>query len=896
MALAPKSSARTIDVLQKRLGELKSQRHRLNRRRQIYQNISNVDPIEQLAAIKAHSLQQRFQYAFFASSGAEHRAALLEQIQDLPPTSSGIANKPFTTKIGIISDLFLYKSFEGLADFKIITPDNFRQHGDIDVLLLVSTWRGIDGSAWQGVTSRNNEKRAVLFDELIPFYRELDIPIVFYSKEDPPNYIHFVPFAQQADYIFTSAAEVIPKYEKDCPNAKSIDVLPFGINPKHHSPLGSQRGDVHKIVPFAGSWFNHKYKDRGRWGSAILDAVMAAKDYELVIFDRNSDLQLPRYQFPNRYGHALTPQINHQHLLDIQRVVDIGINLNSVSESASMFANRAIELQAQGTFVLSNYNVGLNSKYPHVHMSNGFTDTLSTLDSLSEAQIRATQAAGIRAVFSHDLAIMRIAKILQTVGLEADVTSPRVAILTHDTDEQLHEYLANQSYDNIIGIVDVDDQQAVDALSEQADIVAHVDTAHEYDPTHVEDLVNAFRYTDAVTVEKLTENVQDGNELARHSYTEPQNVRAVGAEYTGQVPPEINTRPGYLIDEVGVRRRSETTELSHHDGAGKKPPIISVVIPIYNNGPHLLHKCITSLRRSSIFDRMELVMVDDGSTDIDTIHAINALEKELEWVQVYRYEPGGSGSASRPRNKGLELASCDYITYLDPDNEALNDAYVKLLHAVIENNVDFAVGNMTRWRGTNSTVNYTKFLQTRLGMDSNIGHGGAQALVDMEFMPISIQALVARTQWLRDIGITQPVGAVGQDSYFFQQMLYYADTFATVNVVAHTYYAQVENSVVNTINAKFFKKYLPLEQARSEWLTDIGLLEEYRQTRMETFFTGWYLRKLKDVPSEQRADAIATIMTLGQMYGQHEWQSEDALAFWEETVQEIQPATSDEGH
>lgn len=155
---------------------------------------------------------------------------------------------------------------------------------------------------------------------------------------------------------------------------------------------------------------------------------------------------------------------------------------------------------------------------------------------------------------------------------------------------------------------------------------------------------------------------------------------------------------------------------------------------------------------------------------------------------------------------------------------------------------------------------------------------------------------MARTQWLRDIGITQPVGAVGQDSYFFQQMLYYADTFATVNVVAHTYYAQVENSVVNTINAKFFKKYLPLEQARSEWLTDIGLLEEYRQTRMETFFTGWYLRKLKDVPSEQRADAIATIMTLGQMYGQHEWQSEDALAFWEETVQEIQPATSDEGH
>src|SRR5690606_38645870 len=107
-----------------------------------------------------------------------------------------------------------------------------------------------------------------------------------------------------------------------------------------------------------------------------------------------------------------------------------------------------------------------------------------------------------------------------------------------------------------------------------------------------------------------------------------------------------------------------------------------------------------------------------------------------------------------------------------------------------------------------------KFLRGRLGLDSHVGYGGPEALRRMKFMPVSIQALVARTAWLRSIGISQPVGAVGQDSYFFQQMLYYADTFATVNVAAHTYYAEVENSVVNTINAKFFEKYLPLEYAR----------------------------------------------------------------------------------
>lgn len=306
-----------------------------------------------------------------------------------------------------------------------------------------------------------------------------------------------------------------------------------------------------------------------------------------------------------------------------------------------------------------------------------------------------------------------------------------------------------------------------------------------------------------------------------------------------------------------------------------------MIVPIYNNGSHLLHKCIASLRRSSIFDQMEIILVDDGSTDIETVHAIEMLEHDLTDVKVFRFPPGGSGSASRPRNKGLELASCAYVTYLDPDNEALNDAYVKLLHTTAATGVDFAVGDMTRWRGENSPVRYTKFLRDRLHMEHDVGTGGPQALVDMGFMPISIQALVARTAWLKEIGITQPVGAVGQDSYFFQQMLYYADTFAVVPLAAHTYYAQVENSVVNTVNAKFFDKYLPLESARSQWLEEVGLLDAYKASRMETFFTGWYLRKLKEVPEAQRPQAVATVQKLGQMYGAHSWQTEEALAFWD---------------
>src|SRR5699024_11484368 len=107
-------------------------------------------------------------------------------------------------------------------------------------------WRGVDDQSWKGITTKRSEKRALLFEEILPFYRTLDIPIVFYSKEDPPNYNHFLPFAQQSDYIFTSAAETIPKYQKDCPEARSIDVLPR--SEEHTSELQSRFDIVCRLL------------------------------------------------------------------------------------------------------------------------------------------------------------------------------------------------------------------------------------------------------------------------------------------------------------------------------------------------------------------------------------------------------------------------------------------------------------------------------------------------------------------------------------------------------------------------------------------------------------------------------------------------------------------------
>src|SRR5690606_36977201 len=140
-------------------------------------------------------------------------------------------------------------------------------------------------------------------------------------------------------------------------------------------------------------------------------------------------------------------------------------------------------------------------------------------------------------------------------------------------------------------------------------------------------------------------------------------------------------------------------------------------IPIYNNGEHLEFKCFESLRRSSLFTQMEILLIDDGSTDPNTIRTVKNLAERFSNVRTYFFETGGSGSASRPRNHGLAMATADWITYLDPDNEALNDGYAKLLKLARDNGSDFAIGNMARNAVGRKLVNYVRILRKQIIQD-----------------------------------------------------------------------------------------------------------------------------------------------------------------------------------
>lgn len=90
-----------------------------------------------------------------------------------------------------------------------------------------------------------------------------------------------------------------------------------------------------------------------------------------------------------------------------------------------------------------------------------------------------------------------------------------------------------------------------------------------------------------------------------------------------------------------------------------KTPVVSVIIPTYNNAA-LLPETLDGVKRQTIED-VEIIVVDDGSTD-QTAQVVKKYDPSI----VYCYQANQRQAAAR--NKGVELACGEYIAFCDHDD------------------------------------------------------------------------------------------------------------------------------------------------------------------------------------------------------------------------------------
>lgn len=779
-------------------------------------------------------------------------------LDEIPESNGSRYYDKIGANIGIIADEFLYNSYNGIANFHYIERDNYKKHsGKLDVLLVVTTWKGLN-MEWKGLGNPNIRRHRDALYKILDFYRKQGTKIMFYSKEDPVNYHIFIDIAKHCDHIFTTAVEKLEDYKRDCQN-ENVHLLEFGVNPLYHNPIGVKKHKKRGEVLFTGSWYE-KYPHRQKDTRTLFDGVIEGNK-ELKIIDRNYDLKLVQYFFPKEYLKYVSPAIEHTYLQKFHKLFDWAINLNSIQESNTMFANRVYELQALGNILLSNYSVGVNNKFPGVFLVQDQKEIPQIFNAYTDEEVFKHQVNGVRRVMSTETTFSRIEGLLQHVGVEGYTLPKRnVAVVVKEKTEKIIGMFNAQTYGDKALYTEA---EFTDAVRAEHDMITFFDEASDYHIFYLEDMVNGFKYTDSdyITKDAYFENGQFHEGIEYDYVTEISSkyrtvfwATSFTAEQLLAMSGPVVMPNGFSIDRFNFNEPAVVAEK-------KADYKLSVIVPTYNNGDHLLNKCFNSLRRSSMFDDMEIILVDDGSTDGFTPKIVHYLEQQYANVKTYYFNDGGSGSASRPRNKGVKLASAPHITYLDPDNEAINDGFAKLYKEAAKGKYDLTIGNMIRLDKKLLNFDYYKTAVQFYGSDV-LTKGIKEYLVDTQFKAMSIQALIAKRDVILNPDLQMVEGAVGQDTIFFQELMLHSNKVKVINEPIHIYYAAVEGSAVNTISKRFFERYLKLEKYRVQMLKENNLFNEYVEQRFAYYFQNWYLKKLKLV---QAGDEMASVKLLGEI-------------------------------
>ena len=101
-------------------------------------------------------------------------------------------------------------------------------------------------------------------------------------------------------------------------------------------------------------------------------------------------------------------------------------------------------------------------------------------------------------------------------------------------------------------------------------------------------------------------------------------------------------------------------------------PKISIIIPVYN-AEDTLQKCVDSLLAQS-FEDFELILIDDGSRDMSPQICDEYATRDSRILVIHK----DNGGVSSARNKGLEHASGQWITFVDSDDWVDKDFFPTL--------------------------------------------------------------------------------------------------------------------------------------------------------------------------------------------------------------------------
>jgi len=212
--------------------------------------------------------------------------------------------------------------------------------------------------------------------------------------------------------------------------------------------------------------------------------------------------------------------------------------------------------------------------------------------------------------------------------------------------------------------------------------------------------------------------------------------------------------------------------------------VLSIAIPCYNSEDYM-EKCIKSLLIGG--DQVEIIIVDDGSTDRTPEIADRYAEKYPDIVKAVHQGYGGHGEAV---NSGIRNATGMYFKVVDSDDYLARGPYLKVLDslkvmAASENPVDLVICNFVYDKQGAKRKKVMRFAHS-------FPHEEVFSWDRVSRLPkgkyLLMHSLIYRTQLLRDCGMELPKHTFYVDNLFAYEPLPYVKTMYYIDVNLYRYF------------------------------------------------------------------------------------------------------------
>lgn len=248
---------------------------------------------------------------------------------------------------------------------------------------------------------------------------------------------------------------------------------------------------------------------------------------------------------------------------------------------------------------------------------------------------------------------------------------------------------------------------------------------------------------------------------------------------------------------------------------------LSIIVPIYN-GKQRIKKCIQSIFAQT-YPNLELILIDDGSTDGSYEEAERAIKEEentriaeitekerkteivekaveenkentCRKIEIKLFQQENHGVAYT-RNYGISITSGEYVTFIDQDDYILPEYCTTYMQAAEKTDADIVIGGFERITDEGKVTRTVSLEQTEWS----------------KFVVTAPWAHIYRTEFIKENQVQFLSTGIGEDIYF--NLVAYAYTDKITILPDHSYMwvnnpKSVSNSKQNSINERSNPLYL----------------------------------------------------------------------------------------